>query len=176
MKIRLFGTANDSIVDGPGIRYTVFVQGCTHGCEGCHNPGSHDLKGGYEEDTEKILEEIFRNPLLDGVTFSGGEPFLQAKPLVHIAREVKAKGLNVVTYTGFDFEYLLNAANDDNMYTELLKLTDILVDGKFMLDKRSIDLLFKGSSNQRIIDVQESFAQGRTVIHELDKQNKQGAI
>lgn len=171
MKIRLFGTANDSIVDGPGIRYAVFVQGCCHGCEGCHNPKSHDVSGGYDGDTEEILGQILKNPLLDGVTLSGGEPFMQAKPLCRIAKEVRARGMNVVTYTGFDFEYLLEHANDDNGYMELLRETDILVDGKFVLAQRSIDLVFKGSKNQRIIDVQKSLKEGRTVIHEIDKEN-----
>ncbi len=171
MKLRLFGEANDSIVDGPGIRYAVFVQGCPHNCDGCHNPGSHDPRGGYDGSTEEILEKILGNPLLDGVTFSGGEPFAQAKPLAALARGVKERGMNVVTYTGFDFEYLLENADADNGYRELLNETDILIDGKFVLAERSIDLLFKGSKNQRILDVKKSMAEGRAVLHGLDAEN-----
>ena len=94
MNIRLFGLADDSIVDGPGLRFAVFTQGCYHNCEGCHNPNSHDINGGYDEDTDTIIDKIKSNPLLDGVTLSGGEPFLQAKPLTIIADAAKEAGLN----------------------------------------------------------------------------------
>lgn len=171
MKLRLFGTANDSIVDGPGIRFAVFVQGCVHNCEGCHNPNSHDVNGGYDGDTDELLDKIFKNPLLDGVTFSGGEPFLHAKPLAYMAEKVHEKNLNVVTYTGFDFEYLVENATEENGYMELLENTDILIDGKFVLAERSIDLMFKGSRNQRIIDVKKSLEEGKAVRHEIDEQN-----
>lgn len=174
MKLRLFGLANDSIVDGPGIRFAVFVQGCPHGCEGCHNPKSHDFAGGYDGDTEEILERILKNPLLDGVTLSGGEPFMQAKPLSALAREVRRHGMNVVTYTGFDFEYLIENADDSNGYMDLLRETDILIDGRFILEQRSIDLMFKGSKNQRILDVRKSLEEGRAVLHEIDRENNKG--
>ena len=156
MKLRLFGTANDSIVDGPGIRYTVFVQGCTHNCKGCHNPKSHDLNGGYEKDVDELFGEIKKNPLLDGVTFSGGEPFLQAKALTELAEKIKGIGLNLYIYSGFTFEQLTSGANSENGWGELLALADFLVDGKFEEDKKHYTLLFKGSENQRIIDVQKS--------------------
>lgn len=169
MKLRLFGLANDSIVDGPGIRYAVFVQGCPHKCDGCHNPKSHDMNGGYDGDTDEILEQIYRNSLLDGVTLSGGEPFMQAKPLAYIAKRVRERNMNVVTYTGFKFEYLLENANDENGYMELLTNTDILVDGEFVLAKRSIDLTFKGSKNQRILDIPKSLKEKKAVLHILDE-------
>ncbi len=156
MKLRLFGTANDSIVDGPGIRYTVFVQGCMHNCKGCHNPKSHDLNGGYEKDVDEIFNEIKKNPLLDGVTFSGGEPFLQASALTELAKKIKDIGLNLYIYSGFTFEQLTAGANEENCWGELLSLADFLVDGKFEEDKKHYTLLFKGSENQRIIDVQSS--------------------
>lgn len=168
MKIKLFGTANDSIVDGPGIRYAVFTQGCPHNCEGCHNPNSHDANGGYWEDTENIINNIKRNPLLDGVTLSGGEPFMQAKECAEIAKAAHGTGLNVVTYTGFTFEELLKKATEENRFMKLLESTDILVDGRFELAKRSIDLNFKGSSNQRLLDVKKSFAEGRAVLSEYN--------
>ncbi len=164
MEIRLFGTANDSIVDGPGIRYAVFVQGCTHNCKGCHNPASHSLEGGYLSDTDKIFEDIKKNPLLDGVTFSGGEPFLQAKPLSDLASKIKESGLNLYVYSGFTFEQLVSGANDENGWLELLSKADFLVDGKFEEDKKHYTLIFKGSENQRIIDVQKSLKENKAII------------
>ena len=164
MKLRLFVTANDSIVDGPGRRYTVFVLGCIHNCTGCHNPGSHDIEGGYEKDVLEIFSEISRNPLLDGVTFSGGEPFLQAKPLCELAKLVKDKNLNIYVYSGFTFEQLLSGANEENGWRELLEISDVLIDGKFEEDKKHYTLLFKGSENQRIIDIKESFKKGEAVV------------
>lgn len=160
MKIRLFGTADDSIVDGPGIRFAVFVQGCKHNCPGCHNPESHDTRGGYEETTENLIKKIKGNPLLDGVTFSGGEPFLQAKALTEIAKEAHKMGLNTFTYSGFTFEQLLSGATPENGWRELLEETDTLVDGRFEIDKRHYTLVFRGSENQRIIDVKKSLETG----------------
>ena len=156
MELRVFGTANDSIVDGPGLRFALFVQGCIHNCKGCHNPESHKLDGGTLQDTDEIFEQIQKNPLLDGVTFSGGEPFLQAKALSELAKKIKDTGLNLYVYTGFTYEELLSEANEENFWGELLKYTDFLVDGKFEEDKKHYTLLFKGSENQRIIDVQSS--------------------
>ena len=98
MKLRLFGCVNDSIVDGPGLRYTIFVQGCYHNCLGCHNPESHDVNGGYLKDIEEILKEIDENPLLDGVTLSGGEPMLQVEALIELSKEIKKRNLNIVLY------------------------------------------------------------------------------
>ena len=164
MKLRLFGTANDSIVDGPGIRYAVFVQGCTHNCKGCHNPGSHSLDGGYEKEVEEIFAEISKNPLLDGVTFSGGEPFLQAKALYELAKLVKEKNLNIYVYSGFTFEQLVAGANEENGWRELLEIADFLIDGKFEEDKKHYTLLFKGSENQRIIDLKESLQMNKAVV------------
>lgn len=163
MDIKIAGTVNDSIVDGPGFRFTIFTQGCPHKCEGCHNPHTHDFEGGEVENTDKILEKIFANPLLDGVTFSGGEPFCQAKPLAEIGKAVKEKGLDVITYTGYTFEYLKENANEENGWGELLKLTDFLVDGRFEIKKRSLALHFRGSSNQRIIDVKQTLKTGEIV-------------
>lgn len=168
MQIRLFGLANDSIVDGPGIRFAVFAQGCIHNCEGCHNPSSHDLNGGYFEDCDEIIAKIKANPLLDGVTFSGGEPFLQAKELAYISAEVKKTGLSTMAYTGFTFEELVKGANVENGWKEFLQTLDLLVDGKFILAEKSIELNFKGSKNQRIIDVQKSLKEGKIMLSELD--------
>ena len=163
MKIRMAGVANDSIVDGEGIRFTLFVQGCPHNCEGCHSPQTHDFNSGYIDDTDKILEQIKQNPLLDGVTFSGGEPFCQAEALSYLGKQLKGLGYDIVTYTGYTFEYLLKHGNKENKWLDLLKVSDFLVDGRFELDKKRWDLRFRGSSNQRYLDCKESLKQGKAI-------------
>ncbi|MCH5349348.1 MAG: anaerobic ribonucleoside-triphosphate reductase activating protein [Oscillospiraceae bacterium] len=165
--LKIAGTVNDSIVDGPGIRFTIFTQGCPHRCEGCHNPQTHDFDGGEEVSLESLLEDVRSNPLLDGVTYSGGEPFCQARELYTLGIELKKSGLNIVTYTGYLFEDLLEQASEENFYRELLSVTDYLVDGPFQLDKRDILLKFKGSSNQRILDVKKSLAEKKAVEIQL---------
>lgn len=169
MKIRIFGLADDSIVDGPGLRYAIFVQGCSHDCEGCHNPMSHDPNGGTEYDTADLIQKITSNPLLDGVTFSGGEPFEQAKPLTEIAKAAHAAGLNVVAYTGYTIEHLLDHATEENGWNALLHETDILIDGPFILSERSIALTYKGSRNQRIINVPASLKDNKVVLSVYDE-------
>ena len=161
-RINIAGTVNDSIVDGPGLRYTIFTQGCPHHCPGCHNPETHSLKGGKKVAIKKIIKEIKSNPLLMGVTFSGGEPFLQAKKLIPIAREVKQMGLHLACYSGYFFENLLSGQVPDAK--NLLSYIDILIDGRFVLAKKSMNLKFKGSSNQRTIDVQKSLQEGKVIL------------
>ena len=158
--VRLSGVANDSIVDGQGLRYTVFVQGCPHHCAGCHNPETHDFSAGYEEDTDKILNDILANPLLDGITLSGGEPMCQAASLLPLAKACRAHGLSVWLYSGYTFEAIIE--NPDML--ALLKEVDVLIDGPFELEKRSLELTFKGSSNQRGIDVPESLQAGKPIV------------
>lgn len=164
-KVRLFGTAEDSIVDGPGLRFSIFTQGCVHACPGCHNLKSHSMDGGYEEDTEKLIKKIKENKLIDGVTFSGGEPFLQIEPLIEMAKEVKSLGLNIIIYTGYTYEQVLNNKN----MLPLLELTDILIDGKFEQDKKSLRLMYRGSKNQRIIDVKKSLEQNKVIECEINE-------
>ncbi len=147
MTLSVCGLVKESIVDGPGLRYVVFVQGCPHLCEGCHNPQSHDFNGGSRLSVATIYDEIKRNPLLSGVTFSGGEPFCQPAPLCWLADKVHALGKNVITYTGFTYEDLLK----NHAHRELLKRTDILIDGKFVNGLKDYRLKFKGSSNQRTL-------------------------
>lgn len=166
MKIRLYGTVNDSIVDGPGLRYVIFTQGCLHHCPGCHNPDSHAIDGGYIEDTEQCLLEIDQNPLLDGVTLSGGEPFLQATALIHFVQKVKQRHLHVMIYSGYTFEEILELGDEEN---RLLSLCDTLVDGKFILSLKSMELLYKGSSNQRIIDIQASLKTHMVIEQEINE-------
>lgn len=159
MKIRIAGIENDSIVDGPGIRFALFVQGCPHRCRGCHNPQTWDFNEGNITDTDEIFSEIIKNPLLDGVTFSGGEPFCQCKPLIGLADRIKSFGgfrLDLMAYTGYEFEYLLENSTEENGYIALLSRLDRLVDGRFVESLKSYELKFMGSSNQRFIDVPKS--------------------
>ena len=162
MKLRIAGTVNDSIVDGPGIRFTIFTQGCPHRCEGCHNPQTHDFNGGSDVDTDELWKKIEANPLLDGVTFSGGEPFCQAEALAELGRRIRAAELNVITYTGYEFEQLYENREKDG-WGELLAVTDILIDGRFELDKKDWNIKFRGSSNQRYLDCQASL-EGRKAV------------
>lgn len=164
MDIRVFGIEGDSIVDGPGIRLAVFTQGCIHNCEGCHNPESHDPNGGKLIDTDRIIKFASENPLYDGVTLTGGDPFYQPVPCAVIAEGVKKLGLNVWTFTGYTWEQIMNSGNEDFM--RLLKTSDVLVDGRFEKDKRSLELKFKGSTNQRTIDVKASLEKGEVVLWE----------
>ncbi|ORU01057.1 Ribonucleotide reductase of class III (anaerobic), activating protein [Anaerovibrio sp. JC8] len=162
--IKLAGTVNDSVVDGEGYRFTIFTQGCPHNCIGCHNPQTHDFDGGHEEDTDDILGTILDNPLLQGVTFSGGEPFCQPVPLTDLARKIHQHGLDVWCYTGYTIEQLLRGTQQQ---VELLKELDVLVDGPYQEWKRDISLSFRGSSNQRVIDVQETLKRNEVVLYEV---------
>ncbi len=162
MDIRIYGTAEDSIVDGPGMRYVVFTQGCPHHCPGCHNPESHDFAAGKMTTTEALVGPIQKNPLLDGLTLSGGEPFCQSEACLTLANAAHEKHLNVWCYTGYTWEALHAAADPARL--ALLDAVDVLVDGPFLLEKRSLALQFCGSSNQRIIDVQASKRTGEVVL------------
>ncbi|MDE5558040.1 MAG: anaerobic ribonucleoside-triphosphate reductase activating protein [Ruminococcus sp.] len=160
-EIRIAGTVNDSIVDGDGIRFTIFTQGCPHNCMGCHNPQTHDFSGGKLVDTNILLEKIKSNPLLDGVTFSGGEPFCQAHELAVLGEKIKSFGLNITTYTGYTFEELYTENNTH--WNELLSVTDILIDGKFIQELKDWTIKFRGSSNQRYIDCPASLKAGKAI-------------
>lgn len=166
MKLRIAGTVNDSIVDGYGLRFAIFTQGCPHHCAGCHNPHTHDFSGGEDVDTSDLLNQIMSNPLLDGVTFSGGEPFCQPRQLAELGKMVKNIGLNVITYTGYTFDELVQT--EDPAIMDLLSITDILIDGPFIESKRSYELEFRGSSNQRILDVAKSIECGHAIKYEAD--------
>ena len=161
--LRLAGVIRESIVDGPGIRLTVFVQGCPHHCPGCHNPDTHDPEGGYEGSTERILEEFNKNPMLAGITLSGGEPLDQASQLAKLARDIHALSKNVITYTGYTIEYLLKHLQEHDGWRDLLEQTDILIDGPFLLEQKSLQLHFRGSANQRALDAAASLAAGHAV-------------
>ena len=168
MKIRVSSDVTfDSIVDGPGLRMVIWTQGCIHNCIGCHNPQTHNLYGGYEVDTKYIINTIKNSKLQKGITLSGGEPFLQPEALEEIAKEAKKYKLDVWSYTGFTFEALLDKNNPHYLKNiKLLNQIDVLVDGKFIENRRDIGLRFRGSSNQRIIDVQNSLKYKKLFLKE----------
>ena len=162
-QLRIADLVNDSIVDGPGIRFTIFTQGCPHHCPGCHNPQTHDSQGGQWMDIDAIYQKIAANPLLDGLTLSGGAPFDQPAPLAALCARVHTLGLNIWAYTGYTWEALQARPADDPVHTLLTQL-DVLVDGPFILAQRSLEIPFRGSANQRLIDVPRSLAQGTPIL------------
>ncbi len=168
MKIRVAGMVNDSIVDGTGFRFTIFTQGCPHHCEGCHNPETHDLAGGYDADTDEIVKQFEKNILLSGITLSGGEPFCQASACCELARQAKKRALNVWAYTGYTIEELMRGFAAHPEWRELLENVDVLVDGRFELAKRSLECRWRGSSNQRLIDAAGSLKAGKAVEKQLE--------
>ena len=153
--LNLAGIQTDSIVDGPGIRTTFFCQGCPHHCEGCHNPETWPFDGGTPMDTDAMMSVVKSNPLCRGVTFSGGEPFAQAEGFLALAKALKAEGYEVASYSGYTFEQLLHGTQAQQ---QLLQSIDILIDGPFLQQEKSLELAFRGSSNQRILDVPKSLA------------------
>ena len=158
--LNLSGIVSDSIVDGPGIRTTVFSQGCPHHCPGCHNPETWDFGCGTEVPVEAIVDMVKSNPLCRGVTFSGGEPFAQATGFAKLAGLLKEKGYEVASYSGYTFEELLEGSEDQK---KLLESIDILIDGPFLQAQKSLEIAFRGSRNQRILDVKKSLAAGCAV-------------
>lgn len=160
-KLRISGVEPESIVDGRGFRYVVFTQGCPHNCPGCHNPQTHPFDGGKTADIQTMFSEICENPLLKGVTFSGGEPFCQPAPLAELGRMAHERGLDVTTFTGYLYEDLLK--QNDPAVNALLEQTDILIDGPFILAQKDLTLRFRGSRNQRVIDLNETRRIGRIV-------------
>lgn len=155
-KIRLAAILPESLVNGPGMRRVLFGQGCPHNCKGCFSPHTHSYTEGVFIDMDEIIEDIKRNPIISGVTFSGGDPFEQADKFAYIGRAVKALGLNIWCYTGYTFEYIIQHRNTKKGWQELLDIIDMLVDGKFDETKQNPKLKFRGSSNQRIIKVSDS--------------------
>ena len=156
----LSGIVSDSIVDGPGIRTTIFSQGCPHHCPGCHNPETWEFGTGTQIPVEAVLDIVKSNPLCRGVTFSGGEPFAQPAAFARLAKLLKANGYEVASYSGFTFEALLKGSQAQQ---ELLSSIDILIDGPFVLAQKSLEIAFRGSKNQRILDVPKSLAAGKAV-------------
>ena len=149
--VRLAGIVDESVVDGPGVRLVVFAQGCPHRCPGCHNPHTWDFYGGMEVSIEEILLRAEANPILSGITLSGGEPFAQAPGFARLAQEAYRRGLSVVTYTGYTWEQLVSSSAPG--VRDLLLATDVLIDGPFMQAFADPGLAYRGSLNQRIIRV-----------------------
>lgn len=163
MKIRLAAELQtDSIVDGEGIRTVVWTQGCPHGCKGCHNPSTHDFDGGDLIDVSEIVDQIKQLKGQDGITLSGGDPVCQSEACIELCKAAHEVGMNVWCYTGFTYEAMLL----NSKYKALLENIDVLVDGKFILEEKSYDLYFRGSRNQRIIDVRKSLEENRIVLVE----------
>ncbi|NYE58763.1 anaerobic ribonucleoside-triphosphate reductase activating protein [Carboxydothermus ferrireducens] len=162
-KLKVAGITRESVTDGPGLRLVVYTQGCPHRCDGCHNPETWDVSGGYELESELIFEQIKENPLLAGLTISGGEPFLQAKNLIDLVQKTSVLGKNTVIYTGYTFEELMQIGQHQPEILELLKAADYLVDGPFIKELKTFTLPFRGSSNQRFIDLKKSFLQKQIV-------------
>lgn len=167
--IDVAGIVGESITDGPGIRYTLFVQGCPHQCQGCQNPQTWTFGEGKKLSVDQIFAEICQNPLLSGVTFSGGEPFCQAKALIPLAEKIRDRGLELAIYTGYTAEELLERGDEEEL--ALLSLADVVIDGPFLLAKKSFDLKFRGSANQRTVDGKETAAQGRVMLYLGDRWN-----
>jgi anaerobic ribonucleoside-triphosphate reductase activating protein len=165
MKIRLASPLQcDSIVDGEGIRTVIWTQGCPHNCKGCHNPETHDFNGGFLVDIEDIKKQLDNLQNQDGITLSGGDPFAQPEACYEIAKYAKELGLNVWCYTGFTYELLQMMATKNDIYLKLLQNIDVLIDGRFIIELRSLSTKFRGSSNQRVIDVKRSLDSGEFAL------------
>ncbi|MCK8827909.1 anaerobic ribonucleoside-triphosphate reductase activating protein [Natroniella acetigena] len=161
MQLRLAGITPESVVDGPGVRFTIFAQGCKHQCSGCHNPATHSFKAGKMFEIEEIIEQIKEKALITGVTFSGGDPFFQAAEFAQLGQQIKEldQKLDIITYTGFLYEELIQ----DQEKLSLVKVTDVLIDGLFEEAKQDLSLNYRGSSNQRVIDVKKSLRTDKIV-------------
>lgn len=159
--LRVSGIVTDSIVDGPGLRLAVFTQGCPHGCPGCHNPQSHDPAGGYPIPIADIVARVEKNPLLSGVTITGGEPMEQAGACLSLLEALPA-GLSRWLYSGWTWEEIMASGDADRV--ALAAACHVLVDGRFRLEERSLELRFCGSRNQRLLDVPASLQAGAPVL------------
>ena len=168
MKIRLAVDflQEDSIVDGEGIRAVLWTQGCAHKCPGCHNPQTHSFDEGYLLDVEEVKLMIDELEGQDGITFSGGDPFYQPEECAFLAKYARKKGLNIWCYTGFTYEALIKLSVNNPSIMNFLKEIDILIDGPFLLEKKSLDAIFRGSTNQRIIDVKKSLKEKKIMLVE----------
>jgi anaerobic ribonucleoside-triphosphate reductase activating protein len=161
MKITLAGITQESVTDGPGMRITVFFQGCEHHCPGCHNPQTWDRAGGTTYEIDDVFGLIKDSPLIRGITLSGGEPLLQPAAALSLVSEFKSRGKDAWVFTGFRWEDLLK--KDDPVLMDLIQQCDVLVDGPFKQAERKPGLYFRGSANQRIIAVKESLQQGKII-------------
>ncbi len=160
---RIAGIVRHSLVDGPGMRMAIFFQGCPHHCPGCHNPDTHDPAGGERTTVGELAEAIRQTRYLDGITFSGGEPFIHPEAILELTEAARSKGLTVWSYSGWTFEELMAKAAGEKAL-EAMKGIDVLVDGRFVEALRSEDYIYRGSSNQRLVDVKKSLSENRAVL------------
>ena len=151
--VRLAGIAYESLVNGPGLRRVFFSQGCFHNCKGCFNPDTHDFNGGEERNMDELIKDVEDNPMLQGVTFSGGDPFERAEEFAYMAIKLKKTNKNIWCFTGYTYEYILEHLDERKGWKELLSNIDVLVDGRFIEEKKQEGLKYRGSSNQRLIDI-----------------------
>jgi len=166
--IRLSGIAYESLVNGPGIRRVFFSQGCKHNCKGCFNPDTHDFNGGEERVIKDLIKDTLDNPMVKGVTFSGGDPFERAEEFSYMAKEFKKAGLNIWCYSGYTFEKIIEISKENQGFKDLIKNIDVLVDGKFIEEEKDEEIKYRGSRNQRIIDVQTSIKTLQTKVLNYD--------
>lgn len=168
MKIRLATPVimEDSIVDGEGIRAVIWTQGCSHKCPGCHNPQTHSFDDGFELDIDEVKQQIDELEGQDGITFSGGDPLYQVEACLELAKYIKSKKMTVWCYTGFTYEGLISLSKSNPKILEFLKTIDVLIDGPFILEQKSLDCVFRGSKNQRIIDTRESIKNKKVCLVE----------
>ena len=155
--LRIAGVVENSFTDGPGVRFALFVQGCPHHCPGCHNPQTHDFAGGSETTVSALLTALDEDPLVSGLTLSGGEPFCQAGACAELARAAHARGKDVWTWSGWTYEQLREKAEREPEVAELLRQTDVLVDGPYIEAERNLDLEWRGSANQRVLELKDGF-------------------
>lgn len=164
MFIKVAGLEKESIVDGKGIRYVIFAQGCPHKCRGCHNPITHSFDGGCVYEVDELIKDIQSNTYIDGITCSGGECFEQAEAFAFIAEKTKAMGKDVWAYSGYEYDYIISHKEEKHFWEKLLQNVDVLVDGPYIEEKKDLSLCFRGSTNQRIINIKESLAEGKIVL------------
>ncbi len=165
---------SDSIVDGPGLRAVLWTQGCLHHCPGCHNSQTWDFEGGADVPIKLVKDAIDELDGQDGFTFSGGDPMYQPDACLEIAKYVKNKGLNIWVYTGFTYEELLERSKEYHSIKEFFKYIDVLVDGRFILKEKDLNLLFRGSRNQRLIDMKKTLSNGEIVLFDENIYNEVG--
>ena len=162
--IRLAGIAENSLVNGKGLRKVFFSQGCSHHCEGCFNQHTWEFAGGRMFNMDELVQKVKDEPFLDGVTFSGGDPFQQADKFAYLAKKLHEANINIWAYTGYTFEELMKLAQTNHRIKQMINNVDVIVDGRFMKDKMSENLKYCGSSNQRVIDVKSSLNENKIIL------------
>lgn len=163
--VKIAGAKKHSSVNGPGVRYVLFMQGCSHHCPGCQNPETHDISEGVEMSVDEVVSDILATRYLDGLTLSGGDPLFQPEASLEIAKRVKETGLDIWLYSGWTFEQIMDGKAGQTA-KEVISFIDVLVDGPFVEALRSEDVIWRGSSNQHLIDVQKSLKNGYRVEYE----------